>query len=313
MLDPEQNHAFRDHFLNLPFNLSGVLFIATANELEPIPKPLLDRMEVIHMHGYTVEEKVEIARRHLLPKQLKLHGLGEQDLACEPPTFDAVIAGYTREAGVRSLERQLAALCRAAATRVAKQQESDAEPAAPAEGAAAEGRAAEGAADGAAATGAGAVADARTAEEQLKATVGEGGVITLEQVEAVLGPAKFDGPKDSARRLSKPGVAIGLAYTPFGGDVLYIEATKMGGSGQITLTGQLGDVMKESARTGLSWIRSAARLVEGRPPRPWTAPHRPLWIACEGSGRSYTPKSAPRAAAWTLAAASGAHPRPSQR
>ena len=264
VLDPEQNHAFRDHFLNLPFNLSGVLFIATANELQPIPRPLLDRMEVIDMHGYTVEEKVEIARRHLLPKQLTQHGLAEAALSCDAPTFDAIIAGYTREAGVRELERQLAALCRAAATRVARMQEADADAAAANDAAASSNTAA--AANDAASNApapapatTGAAAGKPAAAASGKAAVGEGsGVVTLEQVEAVLGPVKFDGPKDRALQVSKPGVAIGLAYTPFGGDVLYIEATKMGGSGQITLTGQLGDVMKESARTALSWLRAAA-------------------------------------------------------
>ena len=258
VLDPEQNHAFRDHFLNLPFNLSGVLFIATANELQPIPRPLRDRMEVIDMHGYTIEEKVEIARRHLLPKQLTQHGLAEAALSCDAPTFDAIIAGYTREAGVRELERQLAALCRAAATRVARLQEaaaaSDAAPAA--SDAAADD---DGASNAPAPAATGAAADKPTAAASGKAAVGEGsGEVTLEQVEAVLGPVKFDGPKDRALQVSKPGVAIGLAYTPFGGDVLYIEATKMGGSGQITITGQLGDVMKESARTALSWLRASA-------------------------------------------------------
>jgi len=251
VLDPEQNHAFRDHFLNLPFNLSGVLFIATANELQPIPRPLRDRMEVIDMHGYTVEEKIEIARRHLLPKQLTTHGLEEAALSCDAPTFDAIIAGYTREAGVRELERQLAALCRAAATRVARLRE----------GPDADANAADAAdaADASKATDKPAAAAAAAAAARGKAAVGEGsGVVTLEQVEAVLGPVKFDAPKDRALQVSKPGVAIGLAYTPFGGDVLYIEASKMGGSGQVTITGQLGDVMKESARTALSWLRAAA-------------------------------------------------------
>ena len=261
VLDPEQNHAFRDHFLNLPFNLSGVLFIATANELQPIPRPLRDRMEIIDMHGYTIEEKVEIARRHLLPKQLTQHGLAEAALSCDALTFDAIIAGYTREAGVRELERQLGALCRAAATRVARLQEADADAADANDAATASDAAADDddASNAPAPAATGAAADKPAATASGKAAVGEGsGVVTLEQVEAVLGPVKFDGPKDRALQVSKPGVAIGLAYTPFGGDVLYIEATKMGGSGQITLTGQLGDVMKESARTALSWLRAAA-------------------------------------------------------
>jgi len=273
VLDPEQNQNFRDHFLSLPFNLSRVLFIATANEIEPIPRPLRDRMEVIEMTGYTVEEKTEIATRHLLPKQLREHGLTPEHLTMDTGVMDALISGYTMEAGVRELERQLAAICRSVAARVARASESDEDDCAA--GATAEdGAAANGTADGAdsatagssatdAADG-GASADGAVGEEAGVAAAGdaaeedEGRAISVERLSAVLGPPKFDGLKDTAQRISRPGIATGLAYTSVGGAILFVEAERMGGSGQLMLTGQLGDVMQESAKAALSWIRSHA-------------------------------------------------------
>ncbi|KOO31430.1 ATP-dependent protease la [Chrysochromulina tobinii] len=223
VLDPEQNQAFRDHYLNLPFNLSKVLFIATANELDPIPRPLYDRMEVLEMSGYTVEEKVQIALRHLLPKQRQYHGLADEQLRMDVTVVDSLISKYTREAGVRELDRQLAALCRSVAARAAEAQEAQAE------------------------------AEARAKES---AVSGEAGAVSGTAVNAK--ESAYDGPRDNAFRLTKPGIVAGLAYTSVGGDLLYVEAEQMAGRGEIVLTGQLGDVMKESAMAARSWIRAHA-------------------------------------------------------
>ena len=259
VLDPEQNHAFRDHFLNLPFNLSRVLFIATANELEPIPRPLRDRMEVIEMSGYTVEEKVEIASRHLLPKQRKHHGLSEDDLAIDTPAIDALISGYTLEAGVRELDRQLAALCRSVAAKAAEAAEAAEVAAAEAaeEGAATEGAATEG--------GGGDAVEAAAANATAAPDAWEGRVLTPDDLITVLGPPKFDGPRDNVHRVSKPGIAVGLAYTPVGGDVLFVEAETMGGRGELTITGKLGEVMVESVKIAQAWVRANAASLGLRP------------------------------------------------
>ena len=205
VLDPEQNRTFRDHYLDLPFDLSKVLFICTANTLDTIPGPLLDRMDVIELSGYTEQEKLGIAKRYLLPKQLELHGLQRSQLTLSDKMLRSVIREYTREAGVRNLERRLADVCRKAATQVAK------------------GRAQKIRVD-----------DARLREW--------------------LGARRFSG--DVRKRTSDPGVATGLAYTTAGGDVLFIEATAYPGKGKLTITGQLGDVMQESAQAALSWVRS---------------------------------------------------------
>jgi ATP-dependent Lon protease len=205
VLDPEQHSSFRDHYLDLPFDLSKVLFICTANTLDTIRGPLLDRMDVIQLSGYTHEEKLGIAKRYLVPKQLKAHGLKRTLLAIPDRVLRLVITEYTREAGVRSLERQIATLCRKAATLVA--------------------------------TG---------HKEKLK--------VDGERVREWLGPRHFSG--DVRKRTSDPGVATGLAYTAVGGDVLFIEATAYPGKGKLTITGQLGEVMQESAQAALSWIRS---------------------------------------------------------
>ena len=207
VLDPEQHSSFRDHYLDLPFDLSKVLFICTANTLDTIPGPLLDRMDVIQLSGYTHEEKLGIAKRYLVPKQIAAHGLTKSRLALPDKTLRLVIAEYTREAGVRNLERQLATLCRKAATLVA---------------------------------------------------TGSKGKIRVdeERVREWLGPRKFSA--EARRRTADPGVATGLAYTTVGGDVLFIEATAYPGKGRLTITGQLGEVMQESAQTALSWVRSHA-------------------------------------------------------
>jgi ATP-dependent Lon protease len=207
VLDPEQNPTFRDHYLDLPFDLSKVLFIATANQLDTIPGPLLDRMDVIHLSGYTEDEKLGIAKRYLVPKQIEAHGLTKARLVFNDKALRSVVREYTREAGVRNLERQIATVCRKAAYRVA-----------------------EGAMD--------------------KVRVDEA------RVREWLGPRRFSG--EVRKRTADPGVATGLAWTAAGGDVLFIEAGAYPGKGKLQLTGQLSDVMQESARTAVSWVRSHA-------------------------------------------------------
>jgi ATP-dependent Lon protease len=207
VLDPEQNHTFRDNYLGVPYDLSRVTFIATANMLDTIPGPLRDRMEVIHLPGYTEEEKLEIAERYLVRRQMEQNGLTTERLDIAEDALRAVIRDYTREAGVRNLEREIGALCRSAAVRIA-----------------------------------------------------EGGTTSLrigaEDLEAILGPRKFE--LEVAARTSMPGVATGLAWTPVGGDILFIEASRTAGNGKLILTGQLGDVMKESAQAALTLVKSHA-------------------------------------------------------
>jgi ATP-dependent Lon protease len=207
VLDPEQNSSFRDHYLDLPFDLSKVLFICTANNLDTIPGPLLDRMDVIHLSGYTEDEKLQIAKRYLVPKQLEAHGLDKQQVTITDKALRLVIREYTREAGLRGLERRIADLFRKAAREIAEGKEG-------------------------------------------KQRIDE------ERVREWLGPRRFSG--EIRKRTSDPGVATGLAWTPVGGDVLFIEATAYPGEGKLQLTGQLSDVMQESARAALSWVRSHA-------------------------------------------------------
>ncbi|MBN1356392.1 endopeptidase La [bacterium] len=207
VLDPEQNFSFSDHYLDLTFDLSKVMFITTANIIETIPPALKDRMEVMYLTGYTHEEKIEIARRHLIPRQLNEHGLTSRQLQFRKSALMGIIQSYTREAGVRNLEREIAAICRAVAREVV------------------EGRK-------------------------------EVAVITADRLSFFLGPVKVF--PELGARANDPGVAIGLAYTPSGGDILYIEATRMPGKKSITLTGQLGEVMKESAQAAISYVRSIA-------------------------------------------------------
>ena len=205
VLDPEQNRTFRDHYLDLPFDLSKVLFICTANTLDTVPTALLDRMDVISLSGYTEDEKLGIAKRYLLPKQLGLHGLTRSQLTLADKVLRTVIREYTREAGVRNLERRIADVCRKAATQIAK----------------------------------GKAQKPRVDDVRLREW---------------LGPRRFSG--EVRKRVSVPGVATGLAYTAVGGDVLFIEATAYSGKGRLTITGQLGEVMQESAQAALSWVRS---------------------------------------------------------
>jgi ATP-dependent Lon protease len=221
VLDPEQHSTYRDHYLDLPFDLSKVLFIATANQLETIPAPLLDRMDVIQLSGYTEDEKLGIARKYLVPKQLEAHGLDAEKVTLSEGALRTVIREYTREAGVRGLERQIAALARKAARRVA-----------------------EGKSKGATR-------------------------IDEKRVRGWLGPRRFSG--ETRKRTSDAGVATGLAVTATGGDVLFIEASAYPGEGGLRVTGQLGEVMQESAQAALSWVRSHAEIV-GLDPQ-WFAEH----------------------------------------
>jgi ATP-dependent Lon protease len=207
VLDPEQNNSFQDHYLDVPFDLQRVMFVTTANVLDPIPAPLRDRMEVIELVGYTEEEKLEIARRHVIPKQLRENGLTPENLRIDDAAVIQIVRFYTREAGLRNLEREVGRVCR----KVAR-----------------------------------AITEGRTEPVTLKA----------ENVREYLGPEKFFS--ETSERAEQPGVAIGLAWTPNGGDILYVESTRMAGKKTLTLTGQLGDVMKESAQAALSYIRSRA-------------------------------------------------------
>jgi ATP-dependent Lon protease len=208
VLDPEQNSAFSDHYLEVTFDLSKVLFIATANQLDPIPWALRDRLEIIELPGYTRQEKKMIARKFLVPKQLDDHGLTNDRCEVTDDALFEIVDSYTREAGVRNLEREIGSVCRAVAVKVAEGQAKDHE------------------------------------------------VIDPAVVEEVLGPRKF--VSEVAERVGEPGVATGLAWTAVGGDILFIEATQMPGKGKLTLTGQLGDVMKESVTAALSFVRGRA-------------------------------------------------------
>jgi ATP-dependent Lon protease len=207
VLDPEQNNSFRDNYLAVPFDLSKVLFIGTANVLDSIPPPLRDRMEIIELTGYTEEEKLQIAKRYLLARQLKANGLNTDQVDVAEEALRRVIVDYTREAGVRSLERQIGALLRNAAVSIAS---------------------------------------------------GDAQHITIgaDDVARILGAPRFES--DVALRTSIPGVATGLAWTPAGGDILFIESSRVRGSGKLILTGQLGDVMKESAQAAVTWVKSQA-------------------------------------------------------
>ncbi len=207
VLDPEQNDTFRDHYLDLAFDLSDVLFIATANMMDPVPPALKDRMEILHLQGYTEEEKIQIATRHLIPRQLENHGLDDEK---DQPVFGRealalIIRDYTREAGLRNMERSIAKICRKAVRKLAEGEEGPLQ-------------------------------------------------VTPEVVSDLLG-APTSLSRELVERVSVPGVAVGLAWTPIGGDLLFAEASRMKGNTRLTLTGQLGDVMKESATAALSWVR----------------------------------------------------------
>ncbi len=259
VLDPAQNHSFRDHYLDVELDLSQVMFIATANVADTIPGPLLDRMEVIRFDGYTSEEKLAIAKGYLWPRQRDRNGLREGEVEISDELLRTVIAEYTREAGVRSLERELGTLLRKTATKIASSLPADGtEPTADAEGAepTADAEIAESSAE--AGEEPAVASTVESAPEQAAVTPVE---IDLETVREALGRQKFF--QESASRTATPGVATGLAVTGTGGDVLFVEATAMksngsGGGGGLVLTGQLGDVMKESARIALSYVRGHA-------------------------------------------------------
>lgn len=207
VLDPEQNFSFSDHYLEVPFDLSRVMFIATANLLEPIPPALKDRLEVLELPGYSADEKIHIAKKFLIPKQIHEHGLRDDQITIQEESLQEIIHSYTREAGVRNLEREIATICRGVAREVVEGRQ---EPA----------------------------------------------VISPAELHKYLGPVRFFS--EVAGRTMEPGVAIGLAWTPVGGDIIFVEAAKMKGKSNLTLTGKLGDVMKESAQAALGFIRSNA-------------------------------------------------------
>jgi ATP-dependent Lon protease len=208
VLDPEQNATFSDHYLEVPFDLSQVLFIATANLMDPVPPALRDRMEVIELPGYTAEDKLEIAKRFLVPRQLEQNGLAGVGVELPDDTLRAVIGSYTREAGVRNLEREIGAIARKLARRVAEGDDTKPLRVEPAD------------------------------------------------LAALLGPVKVE--PEVAERVGQPGVAVGLAWTPAGGDILFVESTRMPGKGELKLTGSLGEVMRESAEAARSWLRGHA-------------------------------------------------------
>jgi ATP-dependent Lon protease len=225
VLDPAQNDAFRDHYLDLPFDLSEVLFIATANNLETIPGPLLDRMEVIQLAGYTTDEKLHIAKRYLVPRQLAENGLRGSGIRFADAALKAIIDEYTREAGVRSLEREIGTICR----KIARE-----------------------------------IAESKAKKPASKA-------VSAKRARELLGRRRFFS--EAKRRTKDPGVATGLAWTPVGGEVLFIEATAMPGSGRLTITGQLGDVMRESAQAALSWVRGHSGALNPDLADDWFAEH----------------------------------------
>src|ERR1700723_1096854 len=209
ILDPEQNNTFRDNYLDQPFDLSKVLFICTANMLDTVPEPLRDRMEIIELTGYTEEEKVNIAFRYLIPRQIKENGIKEENIEFPDESIGYIVRHYTREAGVRKLEQQIGTLCRKQARRIAE-------------------------------------------------GITEKLVVTPQVIHEYLGGIKVRVDTEIAERTKRAGVAVGLAWTPAGGDVLFIEANRMKGKGGFTITGQIGDVMKESMQAALTWVRSNA-------------------------------------------------------
>ncbi len=209
VLDPEQNVEFRDHYLEVAFDLSQVMFVTTANSLDPIPAPLRDRMEIITLAGYTEGEKIAIAQQYLIPRQIRENGLLTNEVSFSKPALEKIIRSYTREAGVRNLEREIGSVCRKVVTTIAESKAQEVE-------------------------------------------------ITPEKVKEYLGRQQFFATEEIAERTSLPGVVTGLAWTPVGGDILFIEATSMSGSKGFQITGSIGNVMQESARAALSYVRSRA-------------------------------------------------------
>jgi len=272
VLDPAQNGAFTDHYLNLPVDLSKVLFLATANATDRLPPALLDRLEIIEISGYTLDEKLHIAQRHLLPRQVRQSGLPADFVRLPDTTLVALVDGYTREAGLRSLEREVAALCRAVAVELAKLPPGKEREAAPA--------------------------------------------ITVppEELGRLLGPRKYE--REAREVFTRPGIALGLAWTPAGGELLFIESSRMRGSGQLILTGQIGEVMQESVQTALSYLRSQAAelgLEEQLPPpaaaasapnAAMTRPSTKLITKPSGSGEHDAISSASRAETSAISATS---------
>jgi ATP-dependent Lon protease len=223
VLDPAQNDSFRDHYLDLEFDLSDVMFIATANTLDPVPPALQDRMEVIQLAGYTRDEKLHIAKRYLVPRQIEQNGLSRGQISFSDAGLRAIIDEYTREAGVRNLEREIGSVCRKIARQIA--------------------------------------------EGEVKGKV----TVSAKRARELLGRRKFFA--EQRRRTKDPGVATGLAWTPVGGEVLFIEATAMPGEGKLTITGQLGEVMRESAQAALSWVRGHLKQLDPELPEDWFAKH----------------------------------------
>ncbi|HEX8915654.1 MAG TPA: endopeptidase La [Humisphaera sp.] len=247
VLDPAQNHTFTDHYLDVPFDLSKVLFIATANTMDTIPGPLRDRMEVIEIPGYTEADKLSISKTYLVPRQLEANGLAKTQVRFKDEALKWVIEGYTREAGVRNLERNIGSVARAIAAELvtkADQAAAKARLAKPATNGNGKGHAEE------------AVTDRGGGKQEPDDVAAGRFVVDRDYVTKTLGPRRFE--PELAQRTSVPGVATGMAYTPVGGEILFIEATRMSGRGGITLTGQIGDVMKESATAAFSLIRSRA-------------------------------------------------------
>jgi ATP-dependent Lon protease len=223
VLDPAQNDSFRDHYLDLEFDLSDVIFIATANTLEPVPSALQDRMEVIQLAGYTVDEKLHIAKRYLVPRQIEQNGLSRGRIAFSDAAIRAIIDEYTREAGVRNLEREIGSICRKIARQIA--------------------------------------------EGEVKGKV----TISAKRARELLGRRRYFA--EQRRRTRDPGVATGLAWTPVGGEILFVEATAMPGDGKLTITGQVGDVMRESAQAALSWVRGHLEVLPVEVDEDWFASH----------------------------------------
>jgi ATP-dependent Lon protease len=223
VLDPAQNDSFRDHYLDLEFDLSEVLFIATANMLDTVPAALQDRMEVLQLAGYTTDEKLHIARRYLVPRQIKENGLKASQIEITDSALKAIIEEYTREAGVRNLEREIGTICRKVARDVA------------------EGK----------------------AKDRVR--------ISAKRARELLGRRRFFA--EQRRRTKDPGVSTGLAWTPAGGEVLFVEATAMPGSGKLTITGQLGEVMRESAQAALSYVRRNLDKIAPDMPEDWFETH----------------------------------------
>ncbi|KAK2998206.1 hypothetical protein RJ639_023390 [Escallonia herrerae] len=255
VLDPEQNKTFNDHYLNVPYDLSKVIFVATANRMQPIPPPLLDRMEVIELPGYTPEEKLRIATRHLIPRVLDQHGLSSDFLHIPKAMVKLVIQSYTREAGVRNLERNLAALARAAAVRVAEQEH--AMPLGKEVHQLASPLLESRVADGAEVEMEVIPMDVNNHEISNTFRVTSPFIVDEAMLEKVLGSPRYDD-RETAERVATPGISIGLVWTAFGGDVQFVEVTAMVGKGDLHLTGQLGDVIKESAQIALTWVRARA-------------------------------------------------------